>query len=67
MKLNDTIMEEAKLLLEYEAPALREIELGLAFGTGIDDDPDIGNSGAAIFGADGGSEDENETYSLDDY
>ena len=66
MKLNDTIMEEAKLLLEYEAPALRELELGLAFGRGYEG---TGNSErlGAVFGADGEDGEENETYSLDDY
>ena len=67
MKLNDTIMEEAAGLLEYEAPALRELDLGLAFGGR--DSEGTGNSDrlGAVFGADGEDGEENETYSLDDY
>ena len=65
MKLNDTIMEETKLLLAYEAPVLRELSLGLAFGKKSLDKG--GSIDEFTLGADGEEGEENETYSLDDY
>ena len=63
-------MEEAKRLLEYETPALRELELGLAFGMNEGGMLDRGAScqeNDGVFGAEGDSGEENATYSLDDY
>lgn len=65
MKLNDTIiMEEMKLLLEYEAPVLREKTMELALG----EDGNLETSGDDwVFGVAGDSdEEENGVFSLDD-
>ena len=60
-------MEEADGLLDYQAPELKTLSLGLACGSGIGENPEMNNSGNGfVFGADGEDEEENETFSIDD-
>ena len=69
MNVKTYTMEEANGLLDYQAPELLELKLGLAFGTGMgidEESPEINNSGLEVFGADGEDEEENDTFSLDD-